>query len=97
MPRRQTCAESSEADLVWVGCGGLSIQRVMGPGETTWGRGAEMQVGSWNGVAAWQEKTGTRASHPEHKSHCKKAENTHRGPLPDPQHRLLKPSGFPKC
>ena len=39
LPRRQACAESSEADLVWVGCGGLSIQRVMGPGENTWGEG----------------------------------------------------------
>lgn len=83
---------------IWSGWGaGVSAFRgLWGQVRTRGVRGAEMQVGSWNGVAAWQEKTGTRASHPEHKSHCKKAENAHRGPLPDPQHRLLKPSGFPK-
>ena len=46
-----------------------------------------MQAGSCNGCrgVAWQEKTGTWASHPEHKSRCQEAGNTHRGPLPDPQ------------
>lgn len=80
------------------GWGGLSIQRVVGPGETTRGWGAEMQVGSWNGVAAWQERTGTRASRPEHESRCEKAGSARRGaPTPaDPQRRLLKPLGFPK-